>query len=206
MARDARPLTRLAEIATVLALVVALIGLVVMMRDRPTQHEGMPDPIPGSGQAPIQPDTAAGSTVSTEPAVDPVSPSDPEPAPAESDTRQTPAPPGRTPAPVEAPREPPVAAAATPISVPMKTQAAFLLGHWRLSGESCADARKFKITGDVLEVLESNGELIYSGGIRPTGEMSARISGGSGGHFVRQGRRLNYDPDSGSSQIFELCD
>ena len=209
MARDGRPLTKLAEIATILGLVVALIGLALVMRDQP----GEQGPNSGDSPPPVSVPTAersapaAGGRPSTESGgADPVSPATEGPAAAEpgAEPRPTVVPHSQPLAPT--PQGRPVATAIRPAQLPISAQAAFLLGRWRLSGESCADARSFRITDDVLEVLESNGNMIYSGRIQPIDNRSARVSGGSGGHFARNGRRLTYDPDSGRGQIFELCD
>jgi hypothetical protein len=212
MAEDARRLTKLAEIATVIGLLVAIIGLVVVIRE----EDGGKEADAGAGGAPVtvQPLNQAASLPPSKDAerpsgkpgeVDRVGsttrqPPASGPDPTEADTRARIDSP-----PMRAPDAPAPTAATSPASQFLASRARILVGSWRLAGESCADARQFKITNGVLEVLESNGDMIYSARIAAVDGQIVVVTGGNGGRFRRTGRRLDYVPDSGSAQAFESC-
>lgn len=196
---NVRPLTRLAELATVVGLPVAVIGLIIVLQARWPDEPARPPPSSSpatNNVAPVQRKTGLPSEREGR------SPAPAAPAPVAEEHRG----PGEA-SPQVYSQTPPIAPPPKVLPAPpsIRERAAFLLGPWRLTNEGCNDARMFRITGDVLEVTESTGNMIYSARIQTISDQTVRVSGSNPGQYTRNGRRLYYDSDGVGDEQFEYC-
>lgn len=87
-------------------------------------------------------------------------------------------------------------------SEPAISKPLFLLGRWRLSDESCLDARQFSVTDGIIEISDSRRALFYTSRILQTSRAEVTVSDGS--RFVLDGGKLHH-VDSKKYIVYFRC-
>lgn len=84
----------------------------------------------------------------------------------------------------------------------VEPELSFLLRNWRNPDESCIRARRFGLSGNVLEVHDANRNLVYSGSI--TRIEGSEVWMADGSRFILTGEQLHHVTTQ-STDIFLLC-